>query len=136
MVQEGHQKELAGGVESAFNEPLALLLLLGVMGGVLAAIVLFFKLRRLTAYDCVIVALFVASLFSYTFYIPSIAIWFLFAMAQLSDRRTGTMCCADVLMFAKMEYYGRILPGQHPKIPSLAIDEMKSGIRRLLNKES
>lgn len=94
--------ELAGVVESAFNEPLALFLLLGATGGILAAIVLFFKLRRLTAYGCVVVALLVASLFSYTFYIPSIAILFLFALAQLPDRRMETARFVNVLMFGVM----------------------------------
>lgn len=94
--------ELAGVVESAFNEPLALFLLLGATGGILAAIVLFFKLRRLTAYGCVVIALLVASLFSYTFYIPSIAILFLFALAQLPDRRMGAVRYVNVLMVGVM----------------------------------
>ena len=71
-------------------------------GGILAAIVLFLKLRRLTAYGCVAVSLLVASLFSYTFYIPSIAILFLFAVAQLPDRKIGTARYANVLMFGMM----------------------------------
>jgi cation transport ATPase len=87
LEQDNRHVEMAGVVESAFNEPLALFLLLGAVGGVLAAMVLFFKLQRLTAYSCVAVALLVASFFSYTFYIPSIAIVFLFAVAQLPDRR-------------------------------------------------
>lgn len=102
LEQDNRYTELAGVVESAFNEPLALFLLLGATGGILAAIVLFFKLRRLTAYGCVAVSLLVASLFSYTFYIPSIAILFLFAVAQLPDRKIGTARYANVLMFGMM----------------------------------
>lgn len=102
LEQDSRYTELAGVVESAFNEPLALFLLLGVTGGGLAVLVLFFKLRRLTVYGCVAVALLVASLFSYPFYIPSIAILFLFAMAQSSDRRIGTTRYANVLIFGMM----------------------------------
>lgn len=102
LEQDHRHAAAAGVVESAFNEPLALFLLLGATGGVLAAIVLFFKLRRLTAYGCVAAALLVASFFSYTFYIPSIAILFLFAIAQLPDRRMGTMRYANVVMFGMM----------------------------------
>ena len=102
LEQDNRYTELAGVVESAFNEPLALFLLLGATGGILAAIVLFLKLRRLTAYGCVAVSLLVASLFSYTFYIPSIAILFLFAVAQLPDRKIGTARYANVLMFGMM----------------------------------
>lgn len=102
LEQDNRYTELAGVVESAFNEPLALFLLLGATGGILVAIVLFFKLRRLTAYGCVAVSLLVASLFSYTFYIPSIAILFLFAVAQLPDRKIGTARYANVLMFGMM----------------------------------
>lgn len=94
--------EVAGVVESAFNEPLALLLLMGALGGVLAAGVLFFKLRRLTPYGCVVVALLVASLFSYTFYIPSISILFLFALAQLPDRKIGILRYAHVLILGML----------------------------------
>lgn len=102
LEQDNRYTELAGVVESAFNEPLALFLLLGATGGIMAAIVLFLKLRRLTAYGCVAVSLLVASLFSYTFYIPSIAILFLFAVAQLPDRKIGTARYANVLMFGMM----------------------------------
>lgn len=102
LEQDNRYTELAGVVESAFNEPLALFLLLGATGGILAAIVLFLKLRRLTAYGCVAVSLLVASFFSYTFYIPSIAILFLFAVAQLPDRKIGTARYANVLMFGMM----------------------------------
>lgn len=102
LEQDNRYTELAGVVESAFNEPLALFLLLGATGGILAAIVLFLKLRRLTAYGCVAVSLLVASLFSYTFYIPSIAILFLFVVAQLPDRKIGTARYANVLMFGMM----------------------------------
>ena len=102
LERDNRYTELAGVVESAFNEPLALFLLLGATGGILAAIVLFFKLRRLTAYGCVAVSLLVASLFSYTFYIPSIAILFLFAVAQMPDRKIGTARYANVLMFGMM----------------------------------
>ena len=99
LEQDNRHVEMAGVVESAFNEPLALFLLLGAVGGVLAAMVLFFKLQRLTAYSCVAVALLVASFFSYTFYIPSIAIVFLFAVAQLPDRRGRGGRYVNVLMF-------------------------------------
>ena len=99
LEQDNRHVEMAGVVESAFNEPLALFLLLGAVGGVLAAMVLFFKLQRLTAYSCVAVALLVASFFSYTFYIPSIAIVFLFAVAQLPDRRVRGGRYVNVLMF-------------------------------------
>ena len=102
LEQDNRYTELAGVVESAFNEPLALFLLLGATGGILAAIVLFLKLRRLTAYGCVAVSLLVASLFSYTFYIPSIAILFLFAVAQLPDRKIGTARYANVFTFGMM----------------------------------
>lgn len=102
LEQVNRHAELAGVVESAFNEPLALFLLLGATGGVLAALVLCFKLRRLTAYGCVVVALLVASLFSYPFYIPSIAILFIFALAQLPDRRIGTMRWVNIFMFGAM----------------------------------
>ena len=102
LEQDNRHVEMAGVVESAFNEPLALFLLLGAVGGVLAAMVLFFKLQRLTAYSCVAVALLVASFFSYTFYIPSIAIVFLFAVAQLPDRRVRGGCYVNVLMFGIM----------------------------------
>lgn len=99
---DDRRAELAGVVESAFNEPLALFLLLGAAGGGLAAVVLYVKLRRLTAYGCVAAALLVASLFSYPFYIPSVAILFIFTAAQLPDRRIGTMRYANVLMFGIM----------------------------------
>ncbi len=102
LEQDNRYAELAGVVESAFNEPLALCLLLGATGGIFAGMVLFFKLRRLTAYGCVVVSLLVASLFSYTFYIPSIAILFLFALAQLPDRKIRTARYANVLMFGMM----------------------------------
>ena len=102
LEQDNRHVEMAGVVESAFNEPLALVLLLGAVGGVLAAMVLFFKLQRLTAYSCVAVALLVASFFSYTFYIPSIAIVFLFAVAQLPDRRVRGGRYVNVLMFGIM----------------------------------
>ena len=102
LEQDNRHVEMAGVVESAFNEPLALFLLLGAVGGVLAAMVLFFKLQRLTAYSCVAVALLVASFFSYTFYIPSIAIVFLFAVAQLPDRRGRGGRYVNVLMFGIM----------------------------------
>lgn len=102
LEQDNRHVEMAGIVESAFNEPLALFLLLGAVGGVLAAMVLFFKLQRLTAYSCVAVALLVASFFSYTFYIPSIAIVFLFAVAQLPDRRVRGGRYVNVLMFGIM----------------------------------
>ena len=99
LEQDNRHVEMAGVVESAFNEPLALFLLLGAVGGVFAAMVLFFKLQRLTVYSCVAVALLVASFFSYTFYIPSIAIVFLFAVAQLPDRRVRGGRYVNVLMF-------------------------------------
>lgn len=102
LERDNRHVEMAGVVESAFNEPLALFLLLGAVGGVLAAMVLFFKLQRLTAYSCVAVALLVASFFSYTFYIPSIAIVFLFAVAQLPDRRVRGGRYVNVLMFGIM----------------------------------
>lgn len=102
LEQDNRHVEMAGVVESAFNEPLALFLLLGAVGGVLTAMVLFFKLQRLTAYSCVAVALLVASFFSYTFYIPSIAIVFLFAVAQLPDRRVRGGHYVNVLMFGIM----------------------------------
>lgn len=102
LEQDNRHVEMAGVVESAFNEPLALFLLLGAVGGVLAAMVLFFKLQRLTAYSCVAVALLVASFFSYTFYIPYIAIVFLFAVAQLPDRRVRGGRYVNVLMFGIM----------------------------------
>ncbi len=102
LEQDNRHVEMAGVVESAFNEPLALFLLLGAVGGVLAAMVLFFKLQRLTAYSCVAVTLLVASFFSYTFYIPSIAIVFLFAVAQLPDRRVRGGRYVNVLMFGIM----------------------------------
>ena len=102
LEQDNRHVEMAGVVESAFNEPLALFLLLGAVGGVLTAMVLFFKLQRLTAYSCVAVALLVASFFSYTFYIPSIAIVFLFAVAQLPDRRVRGGRYVNVLMFGIM----------------------------------
>ncbi len=102
LEQDNRHVEMAGVVESAFNEPLALFLLLGAVGGVLVAMVLFFKLQRLTAYSCVAVALLVASFFSYTFYIPSIAIVFLFAVAQLPDRRVRGGRYVNVLMFGIM----------------------------------
>ena len=102
LEQDNRHVEMAGVVESAFNEPLALFLLLGAVGGVLTAMVLFFKLQRLTAYSCVAVALLVASFFSYTFYIPSIAIVFLFAVAQLPDRRVRGGRYGNVLMFGIM----------------------------------
>lgn len=102
LERDNRHVEMAGVVESAFNEPLALFLLLGAVGGVLAAMVLFFKLQRLTAYSCVAVALLVASFFSYTFYIPSIAIIFLFAVAQLPDRRVRGGRYVNILMFGIM----------------------------------
>ena len=102
LEQDNRHVEMAGVVESAFNEPLALFLLLGAVGGVLTAMVLFFKLQRLTAYSCVAVALLVASFFSYTFYIPSIAIVFLFAVTQLPDRRGRGGRYVNVLMFGIM----------------------------------
>ena len=102
LEQDNRHVEMAGVVESAFNEPLALFLLLGAVWCVLAAMVLFFKLQRLTAYSCVAVALLVASFFSYTFYIPSIAIVFLFAVAQLPDRRVRGGRYVNVLMFGIM----------------------------------
>lgn len=102
LEQDNRHVEMAGVVESAFNEPLALFLLLGAVGGVLTAMVLFFKLQRLTAYSCVAVALLVASFFSYTFYIPSIAIVFLFAVAQLPDRWVRGGRYVNVLMFGIM----------------------------------
>ena len=102
LEQDNRHVEMAGVVECAFNEPLALFLLLGAVGGVLTAMVLFFKLQRLTAYSCVAVALLVASFFSYTFYIPSIAIVFLFAVAQLPDRRVRGGRYVNVLMFGIM----------------------------------
>ena len=102
LEQDNRHVEMAGVVESAFNEPLALCLLLGAVGGVLTAMVLCFKLQRLTAYSCVAVALLVASFFSYTFYIPSIAIVFLFAVAQLPDRRVRGGRYVNVLMFGIM----------------------------------
>lgn len=102
LEQDNRHVEMAGVVESAFNEPLALFLLLGAVGGVLTAMVLLFKLQRLTAYSCVAVALLVASFFSYTFYIPSIAIVFLFAVAQLPDRRVRGGRYVNVLMFGIM----------------------------------
>ena len=102
LEQDNRHVEMAGVVESAFNEPLALFLLLWAVGGVLTAMVLFFKLQRLTAYSCVAVALLVASFFSYTFYIPSIAIVFLFAVAQLPDRRVRGGRYVNVLMFGIM----------------------------------
>ena len=102
LEQDNRHVEMAGVVESAFNEPLALFLLLGAVGGVLAAMVLFFKLQRLTAYSCGAGALLVASFFSYTFYIPSIAIVFLFAVAQLPDRRVRGGRYVNVLMFGIM----------------------------------
>lgn len=102
LEQDNRHVEMAGVVESAFNEPLALFLLLGAVGGVLTAMVLFFKLQRLTAYSCVAVALLVASFFSYTFYISSIAIVFLFAVAQLPDRRVRGGRYVNVLMFGIM----------------------------------
>ena len=102
LEQDNRHVEMAGVVESAFNEPLALFLLLGAVGGVLTAMVLFFKLQRLTAYSCVAVALLVASFFSYTFYIPSIAIVLLFAVAQLPDRRVRGGRYVNVLMFGIM----------------------------------
>ena len=106
LEQDNRHVEMAGVVESAFNEPLALFLLLGAVGGVLTAMVLFFKLQRLTAYSCVAVALLVASFFSYTFYIPSIAIVFLFAVAQLPDRRVRGGRYVNVLMFGIMGIVG------------------------------
>lgn len=99
---DDRRTEMAGVVESAFNEPLALVLLLGAVGGVLAGSVLFFKLRRLTAYGCVAVALLVASLFSYPFYIPSIAILFIFVLAQSPDRRMGQLYGANRWMAGVM----------------------------------
>lgn len=102
LEQDSRYAGLAGVVESAFNEPLALFLLLGATGGGLAVTVLFFKMRRLTVYGCVAVALLVASLFSYPFYIPSVAILFIFAVAQLPDRRIGTRRYANVFIFGVM----------------------------------
>ena len=102
LVQDCRYTELAGVVESAFNEPLALVLLLGFAGGSLAVTVLYFKLRRLTEYGCVAVALLVSSLFSYTFYIPSVVLLFLFALSQLPDRRIGRVRWVNAVMYGMM----------------------------------
>lgn len=102
LEQEHEYTKRAGVVESAFNEPLALFLLLGTIGGGLGVCVLFFKLRRLTGYGCMVVSLLVSSIFSYPFYVPSIVILFLFALAQLPDRKIQPVYGLNWLVYGTM----------------------------------
>ena len=66
LEQDNRHVEMAGVVESAFNGTTCFVFVVGGSRGVLTAMVLFFKLQRLTAYSCVAVALLVAVISSRT----------------------------------------------------------------------
>ncbi len=74
---------IAGAPAYPFNEMLALLMSLGAVGVVIVLYIIYQKLfKHKNKYKAMGVAILIASLLSYTFYIPLIAIIFIYAMAD------------------------------------------------------
>ncbi len=83
--------DVVGVPNSVFNELLAISLLLGATGLIFVGYILFVKFRdgikRGNAMVFMAISIFVASLFSYTFYIPINSILFVIAMASITERK-------------------------------------------------
>ncbi len=71
-----------------FNEILAILLSLGIIGLILALYILYQRIFKCkNNYGAIIITIFVASLFSYTFYVPLIVILFIYVLANGQENK-------------------------------------------------
>lgn len=86
LVQENKNIDVVGVPTSVFNEVVSLALLLGVVGIALSGFILYCKFS-MTPMSCMVLSILVASLFSYTFYIPITVILFIFAIACMDEKR-------------------------------------------------
>lgn len=72
---------------SVFNEPISLALMLGVVGVLFAGFISYRKTNSKSPMFYVALSILVASLFSYSFYIPAIGIVFIFAIACIKEQQ-------------------------------------------------
>lgn len=86
LVEENKNIDVVGVPTSMFNEVLSLALLLGVVGIAFGGFILYRKFST-TPMFCMVLSILVASLFSYTFYIPIIGILFIYAMASVKEKK-------------------------------------------------
>lgn len=86
LTQENKNIDMAGVPTSVFSEPLSLALMLGVVGVLFVGFICYKKAVSSTMFY-VALSIFVASLFSYPFYIPVIGVVFVFAMASIQEKR-------------------------------------------------
>lgn len=114
LVNENSNINVVGVPRYPFNESLAMLLALGVLGAVLGLAILWFKLFRSpnNDYKAMIIAILVASLFSYTFYIPIIVFVFTFGMASLREAqqlKISKFVTPGIIVIIPMLFYISIL---------------------------
>ncbi len=110
--------DVVGVPEYPFNEMLAIWLSLGAVGVVIALYVLFQRLFRCkNDYGAVVATLLVSSLFSYTFYVPLIAIIFVYFLA--SGRGDSSLGRCNIVIF----------------IPLVLLFISQGGIRSKINAE-
>lgn len=116
LTQDSPEIDVVGVPNAVFNEPLALLLLTGVIGVLLAVITIVLKFRKTNDYTFVVLSLLIASLFSYPFYIPAIGMLFIISFAQLPEKKmhlkitskTGYFIIFPLILSLAMVYCGVI----------------------------
>lgn len=89
LTKDDKNMYVADVTQYVFNEPLSLLLLLGVVGLLFAAFILWSKINSRNKNNNMlyaVVAILISSLFSYTFYVPSTCLIFLIALSTQRDR--------------------------------------------------
>ena len=87
LTAEPENSVVAGVPTSLFNEFISLVLRLGLVGILFVLAIFRVKFSRWSVWSYTVITLLVSSFFSYPFYIPLIAIVFLFAMAHLPQGR-------------------------------------------------
>ncbi len=89
LTEHNSNSEVAGVIYSAFNEIVALVMLLGVVGAMFVAYIFYQKFRDRTVLNSSMfymgISVFISSLFSYSFYVPAISLLFIFALASFKE---------------------------------------------------
>lgn len=86
LIEENKNIDVVGVPTSVFNEVLSLALLLGIVGVAFGGF-LFYRKCSTSPMFCLAFSILIASLFSYTFYIPATGILFVCAIATLRERK-------------------------------------------------